>query len=882
MEKAKNIEKEGGAQEGIAPFISWSKDSQGNYTSCNEKFEEFFGVKESDIIGKNNSDFMEGALSALFDELDRAVLKSQKQLSREEQTLALSGEHVIFEIIKTPLFDSEKKPSGIFSIMRDVTELKRIKKEAEEKEKYSQSLLRISRKMEQAQTYQEVLLAAKEDVASVLGYKNMWVYLFDEDKEYARSIVATGEKSDFVMSEEGSAILKIKGDRMLEEVASAKEIIIVPDARTDERTDKYFVNRMGNRTIVGVPIILFDKHLGTVGVGTFGDEGIRVPTLAEQKYLIAIASHMAVSLDRIRLLLERKKTDTKVERLSSLYATLSACNNAIVHSETKEELFQKICDTAVVHGGFKMVWIGLIDKETKQIIPIASHGDTNGFLETTKIYVATGLSKEDGENCSTSVAAQTLKPIWCQDFDNVVCSPLLLEKGTQSGWASAAALPLFERGPIVGVLTLYSGEKNVFDDQIQELLEEMASDISYALGIFIEKKEKKIADKAIKKLSEDLLLANKNLQKEKTSIEKAKAQDEAIMASLGEGMIAINKKGEIVAMNRTAEKITGLRTSEAIGSLITKLVHAVDFEGKDIPDEERPILRVIATGKSFEGEINLVGKEGRITPVSVVVSPIVVNNELVGAASIFRDITKEKEIETTRRDILSLASHQLRTPLSGTKWLIETLQRGVQGELTKGQKEYLDELHKVNERMTTLVQDMLKALRVETDPFLSGISECSVKKVFENTIETLKLAAEKRQITMHAPKYDDYVIETNSTVLENILHVFVSNGIDYSPPGTDVYMEVEDKDNELVFMVRDSGIGIPEDERARIFERFYRASNAKIFDTTGSGLGLYTANVLAKKIGARISFDSEEGKGSTFYLYVPSKSPNSNSIKKQQ
>lgn len=686
MENTKNIEKEGGAQEGIAPFISWSKDSQGNYTSCNEKFEEFFGVKESDIIGKKNSDFMEGALSALFDELDRAVLKSQKQLFREGQTLSHSGEHVIFEIIKTPLFDYEKKPLGIFSIMRDVTELKRIKKEAEEKEKYSQSLLRISRKMEQAQTYREILLAAKEDVAETIGYKSMWVYLIDEDKRYAHSIVAEGTSSDVIMSEDGTATLSIKGDKMLEEIASAKEIVVVEDARTDPRTNKEIVGKIGIRTIINIPIILFDKNLGSVGLGTYADEGVRVPTLAEQKYLVAIASHMAVSLDRIRLLLERKKTED-----------------------------------------------------------------------------------------------------------------------------------------------------------------------------------------SMKKLSHELLVANKNLEEEKISIEKAKAQDEAIMASLGEGMIATNKKGEIVAINHAAEKITGLKTSEVIGELITGLVRVVDFDGKDIPREDQPIFRVIATEKSFSVDVGIIGKEGRITPVSVVASPIVVNNELVGVAVIFRDITKEKEIETTRRDILSLASHQLRTPLSGTKWLIETLQRGVQGELTKGQKEYLNELYKVNERMTTLVQDMLKALRVETDPFLSRVSECSVKKVFENTIETLKLAAEKRQITIHAPKYDDYVIETNPLVLENILHIFVSNGIDYSPSGTDVYMEVEDKDNELVFLVRDSGIGIPKDERARIFERFYRASNAKIFDTTGSGLGLYTANVLAQKIGARISFDSEEGKGSAFYLYVPRK-----------
>ena len=106
-------------------------------------------------------------------------------------------------------------------------------------------------------------------------------------------------------------------------------------------------------------------------------------------------------------------------------------------------------------------------------------------------------------------------------------------------------------------------------------------------------------------------------------------------------------------------------------------------------------------------------------------------------------------------------------------------------------------------------------------------------------------------------------------ILQSILECFLSNAINYSPSGQEVVIDCKEETTAFVFIVKDKGIGIPKEEQEHILERFYRASNAKKFKPDGTGLGLYIASMLAEKIGAKIIFDSKEGKGSTFYLRLP-------------
>lgn len=362
----------------------------------------------------------------------------------------------------------------------------------------------------------------------------------------------------------------------------------------------------------------------------------------------------------------------------------------------------------------------------------------------------------------------------------------------------------------------------------------------------------------------------KDLRASKHRAEEEKAKDDALLASLGEGMVATDKSGNIIAINYTAEEMLGWKADEVIGKKAIDVWSMLDEDGNEISPEQRPITLATVGTTTITSTLMYGRRHDGYFPVDITVNPVMLDKKVIGSIAVFRDITKEKELERTRGDLLSLASHQLRTPLSGTKWLIETLKSGLHGPLTPGQVEYLNEIYKINERMTALVHDMLGVLRMEGDVVKAKSEEVSIKDLMATLFETFHSVAESKGMKIELPKNADYTISTDSLLLRNILESFIANAINYSErDGGNVVMNIEQKNSELIFSVKDSGIGIPRSEQRQIFERFYRASNAKTFDTRGSGLGLYIASMLAKKIGALISFESEEGKGSTFYVRVP-------------
>ncbi|MCK9344606.1 MAG: PAS domain S-box protein [Candidatus Pacebacteria bacterium] len=350
------------------------------------------------------------------------------------------------------------------------------------------------------------------------------------------------------------------------------------------------------------------------------------------------------------------------------------------------------------------------------------------------------------------------------------------------------------------------------------------------------------------------------------------AKEQALLASLGEGMISTEIGGEIITINRVAEEMLGWKEAELVGKKLIEAIPAISETGNIIPPENRVCLNVTAgacVGPLTDDTSAFVKKNGESVPVAITTTPVIIGGKCSGAVIIFRDITNEKELEKTRRDLLSLASHQLRTPLSGTKWLIETLQREIHGTLTEKQGEYLTQIYKINERMTNLVHDMLGVLRMEGDINPAKIEPVSIQTLFGVITETLGNVAKEKNITLEISKTAESSIDTDSLLLRNILECLISNAINYSNEGGAVLVETKRDGADIVFSVKDSGIGIPADEQRQIFQRFYRATNAKTFDTKGTGLGLYIAATLAKKIGAKLTFESAEDAGTTFFLRLP-------------
>jgi PAS domain S-box-containing protein len=296
-----------------APCGYHSLDKDGFIILINDTELRWLGYSRAEIIRKVAFRDLLTVNSLKLFEKNFPTFKERGWVSDLEfEMVCKNGDILPVLLNATAITDSNGNYVMSRSTIFDITERKRAENALQQRELHSQSLLRLSRSLEHSQTYTEALNAARDEVKAVIGYQNLWAYLLTEDRKYFKAFIAGGTLEEVVMSEDGAATLAISGDRMLEEIAEAREIVIVEDAPTDERTDKDIVASLGNHTIVNIPIIVFDKHLGTIGTGTFGDEGVRVPTKTEQEYLLALASHMAVALDRIHLLEKRKQMEQEL------------------------------------------------------------------------------------------------------------------------------------------------------------------------------------------------------------------------------------------------------------------------------------------------------------------------------------------------------------------------------------------------------------------------------------------------------------------------------------------------------------------------------------------------------------------------------------------
>lgn len=220
-----------------------------------------------------------------------------------------------------PIEDASGKVYRIAGVAQDITEQKNFEKELNDRENKIHSLLKISRGLENTTIYSEVIDVIYDEIYRTIGVPSVWIYIFDEKLEYATLVGTKGTIAKIL--KDSTPVLQIKGDPFLEEIALATHTVIIEDAGTDPLTDKKIVSLLGNRTIINVPTILVEHHIGSLGLGTFGDEGLKKLTPSELDYLNAIGSHVASAIDRIQFISELKKIQEELLEKEERYRGLS-------------------------------------------------------------------------------------------------------------------------------------------------------------------------------------------------------------------------------------------------------------------------------------------------------------------------------------------------------------------------------------------------------------------------------------------------------------------------------------------------------------------------------------------------------------------------------
>jgi len=429
---------------------------------------------------------------------------------------------------------------------------------------------------------------------------------------------------------------------------------------------------------------------------------------------------------------------------------------------------------------------------------------------------------------------------------------------------SALAVPLIANEEVLGGMLLFSPMYNAFDEDVVKLASAAANQVGAASN-------NAELYRLLRDQAERLGLLLRQQQVETT-------KNRAILEGLADGVLVADTEGQIIVFNSASERILSLNREQALGRMLTEFLGLFGSAGREWSEAiQRWSEGVVTHGSEdvFKQTVELEDK--RVLAVSL--APVLNGEDYMGVVSLIRDITREVEIDRMKSDLVTMVSHELRTPITPIKASADLLRMGAAGPLTPLQSNLLTKITENADRLTMLVNDLLDRSRIESGKIQLVMGPLGVREIINSTLEMLRaeMAARQKPMNLRVELPDDLppAWGDHSRVMQ-ILNNLAENAFNYTPADGTITLRAQanPETHELVLEVSDTGIGVAEEYRDRLFDRFFRGENALVMETAGTGLGLSIARQLAEMQGGRLWLkETQEGQGSTFALALPLAQP---------
>ncbi|MCC7205831.1 MAG: GAF domain-containing protein, partial [Anaerolineae bacterium] len=611
------------------------------------------------------------------------------------------------------------------------------------------------------------------------------------------------------------------------------------------------------RCFMGVPMTSAEQPIGALVIGD--ENNPSAFNLNDQRILSTVGAQIAVALQNARLFTQSRQFAAELERavmerteelqrerdsISFLYQLTANLTSSLDIDITLNRALSMMTDAI---GADRGAILG-IDSISDRLIYRA------GYELPFKEGQAAGLSPREGlAGWVIQTQRSVLVPDVQKDYRWVYASEWEKEP------SSAIGALLEANEETLGVVMLFHNEPDRFDEDQLRLVEAAAKQIASAMNN---------ADlyTLIREQAERLGAMVRREQVEST-------KNLAIVESIADGVMVANQDGEIVQFNSAAERILGLGRTQVVGSHISSLAGLYSSSGGqhwlDAIEQWTADPNLELTGQEIRAELSL--DNGRF--ISVILSPVNIGDQFLGTVSVFRDITREIEVDRMKSEFVATVSHELRTPMTSIKGYADLLLLGAAGQVSEQQQKFLATIKTNADRLSLLVNELLDISRLDRGAIKLNLQPTNVAEVIELSLRQLeeRVAHDGKQVDITSYVPDDLpLMRADFDKMTQVMSHLLNNAYSYTYAGGRIRVEAAAEERSVMIRVSDTGIGIPKEKQERIWSRFFRDEEQMlVMETSGAGLGLAIVREYVSLHQGDIWLESEPGKGTTFFVRIP-------------
>lgn len=367
-----------------------------------------------------------------------------------------------------------------------------------------------------------------------------------------------------------------------------------------------------------------------------------------------------------------------------------------------------------------------------------------------------------------------------------------------------------------------------------------------------------------------------------SELSQVSGKSEVVINAIGEGVLALDGQGAIQLINPAAEHLLGWSKSDSLNLSYKSILKVLNSKNQEVDSANDPVAQALNTNKAVTSEsFSLQTQSGKSFLASITVNPVGQLGK--GVIVVFRDVTTEKSDERQRAEFISTASHEMRTPVASIEGYLGLALNPATANIDDKARDFITKAHESAQHLGRLFSDLLDVSKADDSRLKNDPQVVDVVPFIHDIVQGLApKGVEKGLRVLYKPMPDDdendhdgerklnpvFYANVDNDHLREVVQNLVENAIKYTLKG-DVVIDVTGDDSHITVSIADTGIGIPREDQAHLFQKFYRVDNSDTREIGGTGLGLYLCRRLTETIGGRLWVESEYKRGSTFFVEIP-------------